>query len=83
MASRAPVYFFSHGGPDVMYKKDHEVYPVLQGIGKEITQKVKPNAVVVFSAHWQGKPDLIQLNNAVDTDLIYESVPICPDGYFP
>lgn len=74
MAPRAPVYFFSHGGPDVMYKKDHEVYPILQNIGKEITQKVKPKAVVVFSAHWQARPDLIQLNNALETDLIYESV---------
>lgn len=57
-----------------MYNKDHQVYPVLQKIGKEITQKVKPKAVVVFSAHWQAKPDLIQVNNALMTDLIYESV---------
>jgi aromatic ring-opening dioxygenase catalytic subunit (LigB family) len=47
---------------------------VLQAIGKEITQKVKPKAVVVFSAHWQAEPDEIHLNNAEDTDLIYESV---------
>ncbi|KAF3768757.1 hypothetical protein M406DRAFT_44731 [Cryphonectria parasitica EP155] len=72
MSGRAPVYFFSHGGPNVMYEKDHEVYPVLQNIGKEITQKVKPKAVVVFSAHWQAKPDLIQVNNALMTDLIYD-----------
>lgn len=57
-----------------MYNKDHAVFPVLQDIGKEITQKVRPKAVVVFSAHWQAKPDLIQVNNAVETDLIYEFV---------
>lgn len=57
-----------------MYNKDHAVYSVLQDIGKEITQKVKPKAVVVFSAHWQAKQDLIQVNNAVETDLIYEFV---------
>lgn len=57
-----------------MYNKEHDVYPVLQNIGKEITQKVKPKAVVVFSAHWQAKPDLIQVNNVVENDLIYESV---------
>lgn len=57
-----------------MYNKDHDVYAVLQGIGREITQKVKPKAVVVFSAHWQAKPDLIQVNNALMTDLIYECV---------
>ncbi|KAJ4386666.1 hypothetical protein N0V93_009564 [Gnomoniopsis smithogilvyi] len=72
MASRPPVYFFSHGGPDVMYNKEHEVYAVLQNIGKEITQKVKPRAVVVFSAHWQAKSDLIEVNNALMTDLIYD-----------
>lgn len=55
-----------------MYNKEHPVYPVLQNIGKEITQKAKPKAVVVFSAHWQAKPDLIQVNNVVENDLIYE-----------
>lgn len=58
--------------PDVMYNKEHAVYPVLQDIGNEITQKVKPKAVVVFSAHWQAKSDLIQVNNVVENDLIYE-----------
>ena len=57
-----------------MFNDDHPVFPVLQDIGKEITQKVKPKAVVVFSAHWQAKPDLIQVNNAVENDLIYEFV---------
>lgn len=63
-----------HAQPTVMYEKGHPVYPVLQKMGREITKKVKPKAVVVFSAHWQAKPDLIQFNNAVDTDLIYECV---------
>lgn len=57
-----------------MYETDHPVYPVLQAIGKEITHKVKPKAVVVFSAHWQAKPNLIRVNSAEDTDLIYEYV---------
>lgn len=57
-----------------MYEKDHPVYPMLQKIGKEITQKVKPKAIVVFSAHWQGKKDVIEVNTSEDTDLIYESV---------
>lgn len=60
--------------PDVQYNTEHPVYPVLQSIGKEITQKVKPKAVVVFSAHWQAEPNEIHLNNAEDTDLIYECV---------
>ncbi|KAG5788232.1 hypothetical protein H9Q69_012700 [Fusarium xylarioides] len=71
-ATKAPVYFFSHGGPDVQYNTKHPVYPVLQQIGKEITQKVKPKAVVVFSAHWMGEERAIHVNNAVDTPLIYD-----------
>ncbi|KLO95639.1 putative aromatic ring-opening dioxygenase LigB subunit [Fusarium fujikuroi] len=71
-AKKAPVYFFSHGGPDVQYNTKHPVYPVLQQIGKEITQKVKPKAVVVFSAHWMGEEHAIHVNNAVDTPLIYD-----------
>ena len=55
-----------------MYQTEHPVYPVLQEIGREITQKVKPKAVVVFSAHWMAKRDMIQLNRAELTDLIYE-----------
>ncbi|KAL8701310.1 MAG: hypothetical protein Q9201_004981 [Fulgogasparrea decipioides] len=51
--SRAPVYFLSHGGPNLVYDTDHPAYAKLQSIGKEITEKVKPKAVVVFSAHWQ------------------------------
>ncbi|KAK3383587.1 putative ferrous iron binding protein [Lasiosphaeria ovina] len=68
--SKAPVYFFSHGGPDVQYRTEHPAYAVLQAIGKEITEKVKPTAAVVFSAHWQATPNEIQLNNAENTDLI-------------
>ncbi|KAF4450674.1 hypothetical protein F53441_6215 [Fusarium austroafricanum] len=70
--TKTPVYFFSHGGPDVQYNTKHPVYPVLQQIGKEITQQVKPKAVVVFSAHWMGEESTIHVNNAVDTDLIYD-----------
>lgn len=58
-----------------MYNTEHPVYPVLQAIGEEITHKVKPKAVVVFSAHWQAPvPNLIQVNHAEETDLIYEYV---------
>lgn len=57
-----------------MYEKDHPVYSVFQKIGLEITQKVKPKAVVVFSAHWQGEPDVIDVNTSENTDLIYEFV---------
>lgn len=58
-----------------MYNVDHPVYPQLQTIGKEITTKVKPKAVVVFSAHWQANSsDKIEVNSQERTDLIYECV---------
>ncbi|ORY60551.1 Extradiol ring-cleavage dioxygenase, class III enzyme, subunit B [Pseudomassariella vexata] len=72
MSSKAPVYFFSHGGPTVMYDKEHPAYSVLQNIGKEITHKVKPKAVVVFSGHWEGSRSTIEVNTAEETDLIYD-----------
>ncbi|KAK6952526.1 hypothetical protein Daesc_007066 [Daldinia eschscholtzii] len=72
---KTPVYFFSHGGPDVQYRTDHPVYPVLQNIGREITEKVKPKAVVVFSGHWEAEPNVIEVNTAEHTDLIYEGSP--------
>lgn len=50
------------------------MYSELQKIGKEITQVVKPKAVVVFSAHWQGDDDEVKVNTAEITDLIYEYV---------
>lgn len=51
---------------------DHPAYNKLQEIGREITQKVKPKAVVVFSAHWQGYRDTIEVNTAESQGLIYD-----------
>lgn len=55
----------------MQYETKHPAYPVLQSIGKEIT-RMKPAAVVVFSAHWQAGPNDIAVNSAESTDLIYE-----------
>lgn len=54
-----------------MYDVDHPAYKKLAEIGREVTTKVKPRAVV-FSAHWQGGRDTIYVNTAEMTDLIYE-----------
>jgi len=61
-----------------MYQVDHPAYKRLGQIGREITTKVKPRAVVVFSAHWQASQDTIQVNTAEITDLIYECVLFSP-----
>ena len=57
-----------------MYDVEHPAYKKLGEIGREITQKVRPRAVVVFSAHWQGGSNTIYVNTAEITDLIYEYV---------
>lgn len=57
-----------------MYDREHPAYKKLAEIGREVTTKVKPRAVVVFSAHWQGGRDTIYVNTAEMTDLIYEYV---------
>ncbi|OAP56753.1 hypothetical protein AYL99_08865 [Fonsecaea erecta] len=73
MAKRTPVYFVSHGGPNTMFETEHPVYPQLQRIGREITQQVKPAAIVVFSAHWQAaRPNTIEVNVAEDEPLLYD-----------
>lgn len=65
-----------------MYQKDHPVYEQLQAIGREITQVVKPKAIVVFSAHWQGTPDTIEVNNFDgESALIYDFYNF-PDHYY-
>lgn len=51
---------------------NHPAYKKLQEIGHEITHKVQPKGVVVFSAHWQAGPSTIQVNTAEMTKLIYE-----------
>lgn len=56
-----------------MYEIAHPAYSQLQAIGKEVTTKIKPRAVVVFSAHWQAdRSDRIEVNSQENSDLIYE-----------
>ncbi|RMJ27131.1 aromatic ring-opening dioxygenase [Aspergillus sp. HF37] len=64
-----------------MYNIEHPAYRKLGEIGKEITGRVKPRAVVVFSAHWQASRDTIQVNTAEITDLIYDFYGF-PDHYY-
>ncbi|KAJ9623134.1 hypothetical protein H2203_006070 [Taxawa tesnikishii (nom. ined.)] len=70
--AHTPVYFLSHGGPNIMEDTKHPAYAKLQEIGREITQKVKPKAVVVFSAHWQASPNMVEVNTAEMMGLIYD-----------
>lgn len=56
-----------------MYDTDHQVFPKLEAIGREITQTVKPSAIVVFSAHWQSDtPNAIEVNTSEQEPLLYD-----------
>ncbi|KAK0908109.1 hypothetical protein LTR02_005116 [Friedmanniomyces endolithicus] len=70
---RTPVYFLSHGGPTIMEQHDHPAYAKLQAIGAEITQKVKPKAVVVR--------DVVEVNTAETMGLIYDFYGFPPHYY--
>jgi hypothetical protein len=79
--SRTPVYFLGIGGPNFMEDADHPAYAKLAAVGREITTKVKPKAVVVFSAHWQDGPNKIKINVAEQTDIIYDFYGFPPHYY--
>lgn len=76
---KTPVYFISHGGPNIMEQTSHPAFAKLRQIGSEITS-LSPRAILVLSAHWQGPPasnsaatrDEILVNTATQTDLIYD-----------
>ncbi|TAQ89080.1 hypothetical protein B7494_g2606 [Chlorociboria aeruginascens] len=79
--SRTPVYFFGIGGPNFIENTNHRAYAKLEEVGQEITTKVKPKAVVVFSAHWQDGPTKIKINVAEQTDIIYDFYGFPPHYY--
>jgi len=55
-----------------MEQLSHPASIKLRSLGQEITRTIKPRAVIVFSAHWQGGPSHIEVNTAANTDLIYD-----------
>jgi 4,5-DOPA dioxygenase extradiol len=79
--SRTPVYFLSIGGPNFMESTNHPAYAKMAEVGREITTKVKPKAIVVFSAHWQDGPNTIKINTAEQTDIIYDFYGFPPHYY--
>ena len=62
MILRVPHFSTDYEKPNIMFDYDHPAYRKLQEIGKEITTKVKPKAVVVFSAHRQAERTTIEVN---------------------
>ena len=57
-----------------MYDDTHPAYQSLAKIGQEIVHKVRPKALIFFSAHWQSEagPNTIEVNVSEDEPLIYD-----------
>lgn len=64
-----------------MFNTTHPAYSKLAQIGQEITTKVKPSAVVVFSAHWQAGRSHVEVNTAETQPLIYDYYGFPPEYY--
>ncbi|KAK8166544.1 aromatic ring-opening dioxygenase LigB subunit [Phyllosticta citrichinensis] len=58
--------------PGIVEEPESPAYQSLEDIAREITEQVKPRAVVIFSAHWQGRQSGGLVNTAEITDVIYE-----------
>lgn len=56
-----------------MFQTEHPVYSKLQALGQEITQVVRPKAIIVFSAHWQSDhANVIEVNDSESEPLLYD-----------
>jgi aromatic ring-opening dioxygenase catalytic subunit (LigB family) len=70
---KTPVYFFSHGGPSFMYEDDPYgdtgAYKTVSKVGKFIKKQMKPNFIIVVSAHWEGNG---QIEVSVPQDVFGE-----------
>ncbi|KAM0819860.1 hypothetical protein AB5N19_05677 [Seiridium cardinale] len=64
-----------------MEDRTHPTCSKVAVIGREITTKANPKAVVVFSAHWQDSPNKISINMAEKTELIYDLYNFPPHYY--
>ncbi|KAI7868801.1 Extradiol ring-cleavage dioxygenase, class III enzyme, subunit B [Spinellus fusiger] len=70
--TKTPVFFISHGGPNLLERNDKpgEFY---NWFGKYIQETIKPKAIVVISAHWQGQGRLgISVDSSETPKLIYD-----------
>ncbi|KAF2147994.1 putative aromatic ring-opening dioxygenase LigB subunit [Myriangium duriaei CBS 260.36] len=79
--SRTPVYFLGIGGPNFMENRTHPAFLKLGETGREITQKVRPKAIVVISAHWQHSPTSVAVNVREEGQLIYDFYGFPPHYY--
>ncbi|KAI8346361.1 Extradiol ring-cleavage dioxygenase, class III enzyme, subunit B [Choanephora cucurbitarum] len=51
---RTPVFYVSHGGPNLLENQE-KPGQFFEWLGEYIQNELKPKAIVVISAHWQGE----------------------------
>lgn len=76
-SAEMPVYFLSHGCPNLL---DKSQYPFSEPIGKGLRQigneirGLNPRGMVVISAHWEAGRSTVQINgkSAIPQPLIYD-----------
>ncbi|KAI8968311.1 Extradiol ring-cleavage dioxygenase, class III enzyme, subunit B [Mycotypha africana] len=81
MMKRAPVFFISHGGPTLLedQAKPGHFY---NWLGQYLKDKLKPKAIVLISAHWQGVNDNhVFVDVSEKPKLIYDFYNF-PDRYY-
>ncbi|KAF8472608.1 extradiol ring-cleavage dioxygenase [Kalaharituber pfeilii] len=84
--AKTPIYFISHGGPNIMYDTLHPAFSALGRLGTQITAALAAvpggaKGVVVFSAHWQGGKNRVLVNVDEGDGLIYDFYGF-PDHYY-
>ncbi|KAI8643877.1 aromatic ring-opening dioxygenase LigB subunit [Parasitella parasitica] len=53
-SKKTPVFFVSHGGPNLLEDQDKPGH-FYNWLGNYLKNELKPRAIVVISAHWQGQ----------------------------
>ncbi|RUP47281.1 Extradiol ring-cleavage dioxygenase, class III enzyme, subunit B [Jimgerdemannia flammicorona] len=68
---KAPVFFISHGGPNLL-EDNEKPGKFYEWLGKKIREEIKPKAIVIFSAHWQGTANKVYVETSEKPKLIYD-----------
>ncbi|KAF1806130.1 putative aromatic ring-opening dioxygenase LigB subunit [Mucor lusitanicus] len=69
---RTPVFFISHGGPNLLENQDKPGH-FYNWFGNYLKNELKPKAIVIISAHWQGQGnDGVFVETSEKPKLIYD-----------
>jgi len=71
-SGRQPVFYISHGGPTLL-ENDGKPGDFYSWFGNYLKNELKPKAVVIISAHWQGKGrNGIYVDTSKKPEIIYD-----------